>query len=81
MKPKTLDSLEKGRPAWGKVLRLGASSSSPSTHTRMQGRVLLPPAEVPKAPSSQIHSGYVAKAKDSSGKAVEPPLEVMHITV
>ena len=35
MKRKTPDSLEKGRPDWGKVLRLGTSSSSPSTHTRV----------------------------------------------
>ena len=40
----------------------------------------LPPAKVPKAPSSQLRSGSAAKAKDSSGKAVEPPLEVMPIT-
>ena len=32
VKQKNLDSLEKGRPAWGKVPRLGTSSSSPSTH-------------------------------------------------
>ena len=31
-KRKTLDSLEKGRPTWGKVPRLGMSSSSPYTH-------------------------------------------------
>ena len=43
--------------------------------------MFLPPIEVPKAPSSQLHSGSVAKAKDSSGKAVAPPLEVMPITV
>ena len=49
VKRKDLDSLEKGRPAWGKVLRLGMSSSSPSTHVRVQGKVLLPPTEVPKA--------------------------------
>ena len=41
----------------------------------------LPPAEVPKAPNSQLCSGSAAKAKDSSGKAAEPPLEVMPITV
>ena len=35
VKRKTPDSLEKGRPAWGKVPRLGTSSSSPSTHTRV----------------------------------------------
>ena len=41
----------------------------------------LPPAEVPKALSSQLHSNSAAKAKDSLGKAAEPPLEVMPITV
>ena len=41
----------------------------------------LPPTEVPKAPSLQLRSGSVAKAKDSSGKVIEPPLEVMPITV
>ena len=40
-----------------------------------------PPAEVPKAPSLQPRSGYAAKAKDSSGRAAEHPLEVMPITV
>ena len=81
VKWKTLDSLEKGRPAWGKVPRLGTSSSSPSTHVRVQGQALPPPVEVPRAPSSQLRSGSAAKAKDSSGRAAEPPLEVMPITV
>ena len=79
VKRKPLDSLEKGRPAWGKVPRLGTSSSSPSTHARAQGQVSLPPAEVAKALSSQLRSA--AKAKDSSGRAVEPSLEVMPISV
>ena len=35
VKRKTLDSLEKGCPAYGKVPRLGTSSSSPSTHARV----------------------------------------------
>ena len=43
--------------------------------------MLPPPAEVPKAPSSQPRSGSAAKAKDSSGRAAEHPLEVMPITV
>ena len=81
MQRKTLDSLKKGRPAWGKVPRLGTSSSSPSTHVRVQGQVLWLPADIPRAPSSQIRSGSIAKAKDSSGRAAEPPLEVMPITV
>ena len=81
VKRKTPDSLEKSRPAWGKVSRLGTSSLSSSTHSRVQGQVSLPPAEVLKSPSSQLCSGYAAKAKDSSGKAVAPTLEVMPITV
>ena len=81
VKRKTPDSLEKGRPAWGKVSRLGMSSSSPSTHTRVQGQVLLPPSEVHRAPSSQLHSGSAAKAKDSSRKAVAPSFKVMPITI
>ena len=40
-----------------------------------------PPVEVPRSPSSQLRSGSAAKAKDSSGRAAEPPLEVMPITV
>ena len=81
VKQKTSDSVEKDRPARGKVLKLWASSSSPSTHVRVPGQVLSCPAEVPKALSSQPHSGSAAKAKDSSGRAAEQPLEVMPITV
>ena len=47
----------------------------------MQGPTLLPLPEVPRAPSSQPQYAYVAKAKDSSGRADEPPLAVMPITV
>ena len=78
VKWKPLDSLEKGHPAWGKI---PTSSSSPSAHVRVQGQVLPSSAEVPRAPSSQLRFGYAAKAKDSSGRAVKPPLAVMPITV
>ena len=81
VKQKTLDSPKKGHPSWGKVPKLGTSSSSPSTHVRVLGQVLPPPAEVPRAPSSHPRSGSAAKTKDSSGMAAEPPLEVMPITV
>ena len=81
VKRKTLDSLEKGHPTWGKVPRLRTSSSSPSTHVRVQGQALPPPTKVPRALSSQLRSGFAAKAKDSSWGAVGPPLEVMPITV
>ena len=43
--------------------------------------MLPPPVEVPGALSSQLRSGSAAKTKDSSGRAAEPPLEVMPITV
>ena len=42
----------------------------------------MPPSfEVPRAPSSQPRSSSAAKAKDSSGRAAKPPLEVMPITI
>ena len=47
----------------------------------MQGQVLPPPAEVPRAPSSQPRSASTAKAKDSLERDAEPPLEVMPISV
>ena len=81
MKRKPQDSLEKSHSVWGKAPRLGTSSSSPSAHVRMQGQVLPSPAEVPRAPSSQPRSASAAKAKDSLGRAIEPPLEVMPISV
>ena len=81
VKRKTLDSPEKGRPSWGKVSKLGTSSSSPSAHVRVLGNVLPPPSEVPRAPSSQPRSGSTAKAIDSLGRISEPPLKVMPITI
>ena len=81
VKRKTLDSVENDSPDWGKVPKLGASSFSPSTHARILGQVLPPLAEVPKALSSQPRSGSAAKAKGSSGRAVEQPLVVMPLTV
>ena len=81
VKRKTLDSLEKSCPTWGKVPRLGTSSSSPSTHVRVQRQVLPPPAEVPRALSSKLISSSTTKEKDSSGRPPEHPLEVMHIIV
>ena len=81
VKRKTSDSVEKDHPTWFKIPKLGASSSSPSTHVRVPGLALPPPAEVPKALSSQPRSSTAAKAKDSSERAAEQPLEVMPITV
>ena len=42
VKRKTLDSVEKDRPALVKVPKLGASSSSPSTHVRKSERAQSP---------------------------------------
>ena len=67
MKRKALDSSEKDRLTSVKVPQLEASSSSP--------------AKDPKVLSLQSHSGSAAKAKSSSGRAVEQPLVVMPITV
>ena len=71
----------KGDPSWGKVPKLGSSSSSPSTHVRVRGQVMLPSSEVPRAPSSQPHFVSAVKARDSSRRVAEPPLDVMPITV
>ena len=76
-----MDSVEKGDPSWGKVPKLGASSSSPSTHARMSGQKSSPPTEVPKASSSQSRSRSAAKAKGSSGRVIEQSLAIMPITV
>ena len=81
VKRKTLDSVEKDRPALVKVMKLGASSSSSSTHVRKPEQALSPPTEVPKVLSSQPRSGSAAKEKGPSGRAIEQPLAVMPITV
>ena len=81
MKRKSQDSLQKSHPAWGKVPRLGTSSSSPSAYVQVQGRALPSPAKVSRVQSSQPRSTSAATVKDSSGRAVEPPLEVMSISV
>ena len=81
VKRKPLDFLKRGHPAWGKAPRLGMPSSSLSAHVRVQGQVLPPPAEVPRAPCSQPRSASSTKAKDSLRRAAEPPLEVMPISV
>ena len=43
--------------------------------------MLSPPTEVPRVPSSQPRYASAAKVKYSSGRAAEPPLEVMPISV
>ena len=60
---------------------MGTSSSSPSTHVRVQRQVLPSSAEVPSSLGAPPRSTFAAKAKYSSGRAAEPPLEVMPISV
>ena len=75
-KQKTSDSVEKDRPTLVKVPKLGASSSSPSTHVHKPERV-----KAPIVLSSRSHSGSDAEAEGPSGGAVEQPLVVTPITV
>ena len=65
----------------GQGFEIGASSFSLSTHFRIPGKVLSPLAEAPKDLSSQPRFGSATKAKGSSGRAVEQPLDVMPIIV
>ena len=71
VKQKTLDSVEKDRPALVKVPKLRASSSSPSTQVRKRERAQSPPAEAPTILSSQSRSGSAAKEKGPLGGAIE----------
>ena len=81
VKRKTPGSAEKDRLVLAKVPKLGASSSSPSTHVRKPEWAQSPPAEAPTVSSSQPRSRSAAKAKSLLGGAVEQPLAVMPITV
>ena len=81
MKRKTSGSSEKDRPTSAKVLKLGVSTSSSSTHVRESERALSPPSEAFAILSSQPGSRSAAKAKSLLGGAVDQPLAVMPITV
>ena len=63
VKWKTLDSVDKDHLTWGKVPKLGASSSSLSTHVRTPGQMLSPPADVPKASSYLSRFWVCSKGK------------------
>ena len=81
VKRKTPGSAEKDRPVLAKVPKLGASSSSPSTHVRKPEWTQSPPAEAPTTLSSQPRSRFAAKVKSLLDGAVEQPLAVMPIIV
>ena len=81
VKRKTPGSAKKDLPVLAKVPKLGASSSSLSTHVRKPERAQSPPAEAPTVLSSQPRSRSAAKVKSLLVGAVEQPLAVMPITV
>ena len=81
VKQKTSGSSEKDRPASAKVLKLGASPFSPSTHVRESEQAPSPPSEAFAILSSRPGSRSAAKAKSLLGGAVDQPLAVMPITV
>ena len=81
VKRKTSGSTEKDRPVSAKVLKLGASPSSPTTYVREPEQAPSSPSEALPILSSQPGSRFAAKAKSLLGGAVEQPLAIMPITV
>ena len=81
MKRKTSGSSEKDQPASAKVLKLGVSHSSPSTHVRGSEPASSPPSEAFAILSSKPGSRSAAKVKSLLDGAVDQPLAVMPITV
>ena len=80
-KRKTSCSTEKDRLVSAKVQKLGASSSSPSTHDRKRKRVPSPPSEAPTTLNTHPRSSSAARVKNPLGEAVEQPLAIVPITV
>ena len=80
VKRKTSGSSEKDRPVSAKVLKLGASPSSPSTHVRESEQAPSPPSEAFAILSSRPGFRSAAKAKSLLGGDVDQPLAVMPIT-
>ena len=80
-KRKNSSSTEKDRPVSAKVQKLGASSSSPSTHVRKPEWAPSPPSEAPTTLSSQPCSKSTAEAENPLGEAVGQPLAIVPITV
>ena len=73
--------VEKGRSAMAKVLRLGASSSSPSTPVQKPEQAPSPADEALIVLSSQPPSKSATKTKNLLGGSTEQPLAVVPITV
>ena len=81
VKRKNSGSTEKDLPVLAKVQKLGASSSSPSTHVRKPERAHSPSSEAPTLLSSQPRSRSATKEKSLLGGAVEQLLAIMPITI
>ena len=81
VKRKTSGSSEKDRPVSAKVMKLGASPSSPSAHVRELERAPSPTAEAPIVLSSESPSKSAARAKNLLGGSAEQSLAVVPITV
>ena len=80
-KRKNSSSTEKDRPVSAKVQKLGAPSSSLSTHVRKPERAPSPLPEAPTTLSSQPRSRSTAMAENPLGEAVGQPLAIVPITV
>ena len=80
-KRKKSSSTEKDRPVSAKVQKLGASSSSPSTHVRKPEWAPSPPSEAPTTLSSLPRSKSTAEAENPLSEAVGQPLAIVPITV
>ena len=81
VKRKTSDFVEKNRLTLAKVPKLGASSSSPSTHVRKPKWVQSPLVKAPTVVGSRSHPGSAAEAEGPLGRAVKKPLAVTPINV
>ena len=81
VKWKTSTSVKEDRPSWGKVPKLAALHSSPSTDAPASGQVQSPPAEIPTTLDLPPRPGSTAEAKDSPRRTTEQPLEIVPISV
>ena len=81
MKWKPKASPKRSRPIGGKTPRLGASSPSSSAKVRVTGQALPPLAEVLRVIGPRCRFSPVAVTRGSSRRVVEPPFEVMPISV
>ena len=80
-KRKNSSSIEKDRSVLVKVQKLGAPSSSSSTHVQKPKRAPSPLSEAPTTLSSQPRSRSTTNVENPLGEAVGQPLAIVPITV